>query len=449
MTVPRDVVWALAASWALGLVMLLTAGIYDGPLAEPSLVVVLAVVGVVGWRFVRHLAPREERGVAARPALAVAGVAIGAFVVMAIADRRLLTDATSGTGALHLVQGATLLAVLAYLPAAIAGKVEGRATRDARFFAIVALVVGAGISVVRISPAPHIDVWSIHTTGALALAHGHDPYEVVSVADTGPYGEPLSFVYPPGTLYACFVGRVLLGDVRYAMLAALVGTGLALRAIARTGVGGGGESRPSLLEDAPALLVWLTPKALFFLEQSWNDVLPLAFTALAVLARLRERRLLAGAMLGVALACKQSMFWVIPLACLLQLGLASWATMAAVGAVIVVPFAAWDFRALLHANVQYHAHLPPRFDGLTPMNFLYRHFGVTPRSAPGFLLATATTVAAFARAPRTATSFALSATLAFLVFFVFNKWAFMNYYFFLAGLAALAAATAVSRDRAR
>jgi hypothetical protein len=438
--------------------MLMTAGIYDGPLAEPAIALVLVVVGMVATRWVRHVRGirRAETSSGVRVPLVVAALLLGAFLVMALADRRLLLDATGPIGTVHATQALSLVLVLSYLPAIVLGRNEGWVLREVRFAALAFLLVAGGIAVMRASPAPQIDVFWMETRASETLARGENPYLVATVPDTGPTqtGALLSFVYPPTALYACWAAWRLGGDVRWAMLGAILVSGLALRGIARTDRVPGDPKAvselPALVEDAPALLVWLAPKTLFFVEQSWNDALPLAFTLLAVLARMRKRALLAGVMMGIALSVKQSMFYLLPLAVLLfGRSWRPWLAMLGVAIALTAPFVLWDAGAFNHWVVVLQAQLPPRDDGLTVMNFFHRRFGVRSSAAPALVMSVVTIVVAVLRMPRGPYPFLLATTLTYFCFFVFNKWAFINYYFLLAGLVAACAAAVLPSVRWR
>src|SRR5690349_6504838 len=119
---PREYLWLLGASGVIGLVLLVTAGLYDGPLAEPALVVLTAVAGVVAWRWMRHLRGDRRADVApARAALVVVGLALSAFLVCQLADRRLLIDAVHPLTTLRVAQATSLALVLSYLPTTVLG----------------------------------------------------------------------------------------------------------------------------------------------------------------------------------------------------------------------------------------------------------------------------------------------------------------------------------------
>ena len=72
-----------------------------------------------------------------------------------------------------------------------------------------------------------------------------------------------------------------------------------------------------------------------------------------------------------------------------------------------------------------------------------------PPAWPAFVLAPLALAVGLWRAPRTPAGFALAVALTFLVFFAFNKQAFVNYYFFLVGALCCALAAAGPEPDAR
>ncbi len=437
---PGDYGWLLVVSFLLGLVMLLSAGIYDGPLAEPSLAVVMVALGILGWRFFKQVSQRPSADETTRAWAPLALAALVAFVAMGFFDVRLLLDAKRPWPVIHASQTVFVLLLASYVPG-ISGRVsETTRWRDARFLLFGALVIACGCETIAVSPLPHIDVWTTHTNGARAFLHADNPYTSVWTRDTGPGHDPIPYVYSPTTIYACSLGLLLGGDVRYAMLACLVVTGIAIRYVAR----GSNEPKSSFVEDAPVLFFWLNPKLFFVLEQCWNDPFPLSLIALAVLAHTRTRPILTAALLGLAVTAKQSMFWLVPLGgVLLGFHVRQWIAFVGFAAAPELPFAMWNFRALKYANFDFLVGQPPRLDALTPINWLYRHFAIPPSGLPGTLLGASVVGVSMLRLKRTAPLFVLAVTFSYFLFFVFNKWAFCNYYFFLAGVASLAAAAAL------
>jgi predicted membrane-bound dolichyl-phosphate-mannose-protein mannosyltransferase len=221
------------------------------------------------------------------------------------------------------------------------------------------------------------------------------------------------------------------------MLAALLITGVALRFIVRRA----GLGSTSLAEDAPALFIWLSPKLQFILEQSWVDPVQIMWITLLVAAHVAARPTLAATLLGVAASSKQTMFWLVPLAAvLLGWDRRQWLITGAVALALPLPFILWDFRALKHANFDFLNALPARPDALTFINWYARKYATEIPGNIAFLLAALVAGVSIWKLSGSTAKFGVALLSTYVTFFVFNRWAFANYYFTLCGLSALAAA---------
>jgi len=473
-TLPREIGWLLIVVYVFGLVMLMTVGLHDGSFAEIPFFLVLACGALLAVQFGRLLAKRSFQHDSARATLTLTAIALTVFVVATFADARLLLDAEKTPRFIRITHAGQVVLLASYLPSILRGVPERRLWGEVRFALFALFLVLGGISVMLLSPRPHGGAFGAHTEAVQALLHGENPYRALPVnGDT------------PTVLYASALALLAGGDVRWAPLATLVATGFALRIIARRGARPRISSRstvgdattakaspaanaaaslrsrttrnsvselrppsslpfPGLAEDAPALMLWLTPKAYFFVEQSYSDVLPVAFIALALVAHLHERRYLAAALLGLALSAKQSMIWLVPLATLLGFGLGEWAAFVGTALLTVTPFAVWDYRSAAALLMNLHAGGGlSSIDGMTPTSWFYERYGLAPRGAPGLFMAAVVSAVAAWLAPRTRYAFSLSALAAFFAFCVLGRSMFVGSYFFLTALAALTAAVAV------
>lgn len=412
---------------------------WHGAYSHEALTFVLAALLLVGFAFAAAAIRRDERVADRTMPLPILLVGLVTVTFFAFTDPSLLFYATRPWRLGRPGQGVFLCLLASYLPWLDGQRREPRWLRPVRFalFALVTAVSAA--EVVWVSPSPHIDVWSMQMEGGEALWDMHNPYTAVSVPQTGPSGPRfIPYVYMPGQLLLSFPAWNV-ADVRYAMVAGLVLAGLCLRFLARRAE----EPAPALVEDAPALLLWSTPKLLFVIEAAWTEPLTLALVVLAVSAQVARRPLLGAAIFGVALATKQQMIWFAVLApVLLGWNRRQLLVCGAVAAAIVLPFLIADPHAFKRGVYDVQSMLPAREDGLTFNNWAKRQFGHTFGGGAGFVLAAGAAAVAAIRLPRTPAAFALASTVTYLVFSAFNKWAFCNYYFFVAGLAALWAATA-------
>ena len=404
-----------------------------------ALLLVLLALGVLVWSLIEISRERPFRRALDPRILIGVWLALLGMTILALNLQIVMYPArpwAAGRGA----QIAALLLLLSYIPFLTGRRREPKPLRLARFAGFALVVVVAGADVIRASPAPRIDVWTVQQDGVAALQAGKNPYREVAQRDTGPrVAEDVPYVYPPTQLYLTLPAYVVLKDVRFAMLIALLVAGLGMRFItsrARTGL-------PSIVEDAPPLFLWLAPKTFFILEQAWVDPVQLMIITLMCCAHVARRPLLTAALLGVVLSAKQTMFWAVGLTgIILRFDRKQWLTTAGVAAALVLPFVLIDWRALKHANFDFLKQLPSRPEALTFNSLYLRLSGRELPGAVGFgLAATVAGASIWLMRPSLARlTVAVAATYA--VFFAFNKWAFANYYFLMAGLASLAAASA-------
>jgi hypothetical protein len=455
--VPGDYLWALVIASLFGLATAIHHGRWD-PLAFGVLAIAF---GLVTWRFMVALRARGASIGRWRDAVAIAVVLglVASMALVSILDRTVLPEAAMARWTVgRVARLGSWIAVLGYIPS-LRGRLEPEWLKTARFAVFATLVAVAGLSAIGASPEPDIDVWTIQQRGAEVLEQGKNPYTSATVPDTDPETDfVVPYVYPPLAIFVGVLGRAVGGDVRYALLGALLAIGVALRSIARAGLAiPPAPSRLALLEDAPALLFWQWPPLFMILDRSWIDPLQVMLIALGVAAHARRRQTLAAVMLGLAASSKQSMIWLVPLAIvLLRLDLRRWIVMGVSAAAPMVPFVLWDFRRLKYCLFDFMSTLPPRSDGLCFTSWMKHAFDVAFPTQVGFALAIGAVVMGCIRAPRGAAdsarwgapTFALALLFAYFAFFFFNRWAFANYYFLLAGLASITAASTLSASRA-
>lgn len=453
---PEDYRWLLVTGAVLGIAV----SINHGRWAAPAFAVLVVAFALFGWRFFVAL---RERGVArATPSTTIAGFVLALLATMPVTG---LLDATiiPVPAVLHwtvgrVAQGLFLVLLATYVPFLSGVRRESERTKAARFSGFAVLVTIAGLAVIRVSPVPDIDVWTIQTRGAEVLLEGKNPYVFAKVPDTDPESDfTVPYCYPPLPIYLGASALALRGDVRHPLLAALLAAGIAMRFIARRRREGREQvPLPSLLEDAPALFFWLAPPLFMVLDRSWIDPLQIMLVSLAVAAFVAGRSTVAAVVIGVAVSSKQSMFWLFPLAgVLLGFDRRRWVVMAVAALLPVLPFIAWDFRALKYANFDFMTGLAARHDGLCFSSWWSRALGSTFPPQLAFVLSAAVVLGVCLRKPRAvdersrfaAFGFARALVATYFVFFFFNRWAFANYYFLVIGLSSLAAATAVQTVR--
>ncbi|MBK7858061.1 MAG: hypothetical protein IPJ65_05435 [Archangiaceae bacterium] len=180
-------------------------------------------------------------------------------------------------------------------------------------WALLAAFLFLGHWLLKASPAPFIDVFVFQRDGVHALLAGNNPYALryPDIYGNSPfYGEGLSvngvlqFGYPyfPLSLLLALPGQVLLGDYRYAQLAAM-----ALSAVFIA------KARPGRVGIAAASLLLFTPRVFFVLEQGWTDPFVLLGLSAVVFVAIRWKPALPW-VLGLTLAVKQYTVFMVPAA---------------------------------------------------------------------------------------------------------------------------------------
>jgi len=273
----------------------------------------------------------------------------------------------------------------------------------------------AAVAMVVAAPNPHIDVWYLLQDSTRGLAEGRNMYRQVWPESSGLYA-----VYPylPITSVVLAPFRLLLGDVRYGLLLASLLASLFTRRLA-------GIAAPALLP----LLILLAPKSTYALQQSWTEPLLVAALAGMLLAMRAGRTRWAVVALALALATKQHMVLLIPLAIWWPaFGLRRTAAAAGTAGLLVLPWVLADPVAFFHDAVYANLTLGVQTRGLGLPSLLVRH-GVTT----SFLFTLVALVAAYAvirsrRLVRDGSDFALAGAFVLWTLDLTNKQAFFNHY---------------------
>ena len=300
---------------------------------------------------------------------------------------------------------------------------------------LTTVVIVAQAMVLRASPAPGIDVFTCATAAADHLLAGRNPYEqVYGDIYGGRYDYPPVMVYWPAVLLWETVARWIFHDVRVGTLLAELIAGLFCY-------------KTLVTLRVPRTHAWLFalgwvafPVAPFVLEQAWMDpLLVMSFAALACALALR-RPLAAGAALGLVLSFKQygSVGAAITLVYLVRaFGPRRAAHSAAIAlgtfAATILPFLAWNARALLYMTVFVPAHAGMRSDslGLLPLlSDTVTEPWPSRITAVATIAVTAASTAWLARRPVRLAEWATALVFAYMSLFLLSKQAFCNYYYF-------------------
>jgi uncharacterized membrane protein len=319
---------------------------------------------------------------------------------------------------------------------------------------LIAIQLALGIWIVRASPDPFIDVFTVHLEALRALGQGLDPY-----GRTFPniynhdhfYGPGLvvngrvqfGFPYPPLSLLMAAPGQFLGGDFRFGNAVAVALAALLI-----------GTCRRERLAVGAAALFLFTPRGLFVVEQGWTEPYVVLLFAATVWCACRAPALMPFA-LGLFFAVKQYAILAAPLVVLLHAGAGAWRKTgrtvlqaALVAAVVTVPFVVAGPAAFVHDVLMLQIAQPFRPDSLSYLAEWAGLTGRTPWTWLAFVVTPVVLVLCVRWAPRNVAGFAGAVALTTLVFFAFNKQAFVNYYFFVVGALCCALAAAAAEPEA-
>ena len=411
----------------------------------PNAIALLGAAALVGWGdFFGYgmFSPTGLRLVGAAVALLGLGVLIGAG-----GRRPGIEVAVVAVAALVVWQGITLVRATDYY-----GK--GHWITDARFVAIALPTVGAvavaaprhlavwfwrllmlGFAVgalftIAASPRPAIDVWYELQHATSCVVHGCNPYAMHTPASPGVKD---GFNYLPMTFLLLTPAHALFGDVRYGELLAVVVAAVLLRRLAP-------RQEPSVVP-----LFLCVPGMFFAVEQAWTEQLlvPLLLAAVWWLRDdpvTRRRWLGAGVLLGLALASKQHVWLLLPVAAV-TLGLRAAATGLVTGAVLTLPWLAVDPHAFWNSTVKVFLDLPARVDSLS----LWVHEAAGSRRAAEIVVLVVAYLLVWLSCRGEPRRFLLGSATVLAAFDLMNKQTFFNQWLLVTWL--IVAATVVELER--
>jgi len=313
---------------------------------------------------------------------------------------------------------------------------------------LLGIQVFVGIWLLHHLNMPGIDVLMFQERSAEVLLSGGDPYTISTFPDRYPpalsaqfYGPGISvngllqfgYPYAPLTLFLALPGH-LLGDVRYASLAAMT---LAAALIA--------YARPGRRSFIAATLLLFSPAFPLMLWLGWTDSYVLLLLAVVWFCQCRYPRLVPYAA-GLFLASKQYCPLLAPLLLLLLPRPWTWRALRAlalraIGSALVVslPLILWNVTAFINSAVTLQFRQPFRPDALSFLAWAKPSHPAAWAGLPFVGLAMMSALVLWLSRYRRIT-FPAAAALVLLIFFALNKQAFANYYYLVVGAFCCAAA---------
>ena len=404
-------------------------GTHDGRYALPSLALVvigtmLVAAGVTAAGSRTGIRPRLPAAPAwtGRVALAAAALTVGAAPL--VWHPRYFAHGAGWTASQVLAAAGGLLAAATALPAF--GMLEALRGRHWPFWTALGLMSAAGVTMIASAPQPHIDVFFLLQGSTKGLLSGDDMYRQQWAATRASYySHGLFNVYPylPWTSVLLLPFRVVFGDIRYGLVTALAVAAWLSRRLTQ-GPGRAVRYVPALLP----LLIALHPKVTYADQLSWTEPLLVALLAGMVLAAERGRTGIAIACLMLALASKQHIVLLLPLAALWpRFGLRRTVISAAGGFVLVLPWIIAGPHDFWHDAVDANTGLGYRSDALCIATWVHKEFG----HDPGFALTALGLSIAYGIAWRVrgdAFGFCAGAGLIVLALDITNTQSFFNHY---------------------
>jgi hypothetical protein len=276
---------------------------------------------------------------------------------------------------------------------------------------------------------------------SFAGAAGLEPGDLISSVTRRP-GTFTHFGYTPSVVYCNCLSWLLFKDVRALWAILDVLAALLMYLLARRC--NPGERGARLCQLLPLTFLFL-PRSLFVIEQSWTE--PLVVVTMAGLAlAIQSGRwpALTGGLLGLWLSSKQYTVLAIPMILKLRRWrAAAWICAVAVVLALVLPFAIWDFQAMMEDVLYFFLKSEARGDALSLYGLAV---ALGASSSPGWIGAVIGClwiggVAWFTwKMPRNLPGMLFAAGGTWMFFFLLGKQAFMNYSYMVAFTLLLAVA---------
>lgn len=291
---------------------------------------------------------------------------------------------------------------------------------------LIGLWLSLQILMVISSSSPKIDVYEFLKNGALNTIKGHNPYSLI-YNKTYFDQKPDCYAYLPFMIFYTIPFVFLLNDPRYAFIFAQMVTFYLLVFKFHWQNKKFGEIFSLLI----ASLILFQPLSLYITEQSYTEPL-IVLEILLFYYFLNNKSRINGFILGILLATKQYLIFILPFfPKLKQFVKKYFFQIVFTGGCLIIPFFIANPKDFVHDIILTQYLFPPRYEGLTLFSILFYKFGLSYSvfySLPIWVCA-----GIFLYKNKTL-NYILKLTLFFLIFFYFNKWAFINYYYLIANM---------------
>jgi hypothetical protein len=313
------------------------------------------------------------------------------------------------------------------------------------FVACLLFFASLYFGMLRASPAPVIDVFSMLRDSSASLLQGLNPYTTPFVDPYGgapglPWNKAEVLVYPPVTLLPAVAGAVLAGDVRFFSVVSVLFVGLMLWWVVR---------RKDEVAGELLCLLWLAhPRGLFVIEQSWVDPAALAVLGMAILLLRSKFIAYATALFGLFVSFKQYLIFALVPAMRITRSPRSLAWLLLPPLIVALPFFIWDPAAFINNAILFQLKTAFRSDSLTLAAYLSNVYGIGLGKWWTLLVGVTASGMTFllpSTSPRTTLLFSMS--LIFLSFFFLGVQGFCNYYYFACGLILMTLALMIGEER--
>lgn len=276
------------------------------------------------------------------------------------------------------------------------------------------------------SPQPYIDVYDYLYKGAVGFLSGLNPY---SMTYTKLYTDftPDYYGYLPGMLYFTLPFVALFKDPRFTFVFAEIATALLLFKLSN------GKKDRYLY----SLIILNNPVSLYLLEQSYTESLIVLLFVVVAFLLLKKKIIAAGLIYGFLIATKQYVLFTIPLFLRLVspvLGKLAFFLFAIVAILaLVLPFMIWNSNDFIQDAILLQGQFSARYEGLAFFSFLNR-IGIPYNFPLSTAIISVFWIFIFMQKKINFSRLFYLLSFLFLVFFFFNKWAFINYYYLCAQL---------------